>query len=160
MQRRIRQARTDPGPESGVRVHYPDLALCTDTQHGDMVETMRWALATARIGQGGVTADWQPADVFRMATLGGAEAVGMADSIGTLAVGKSADLVLFDSRRPHLRPQINPLGTLVHTGQGRDVEMVMVNGEMLVEDGRLLRADLERICIEADEAARALWARA
>ncbi|MBK1840208.1 amidohydrolase family protein [Azospirillum sp. YIM B02556] len=147
-------------PTPALKAAGVNLALCTDTQHGDMVETMRWALATARIGQGGVTADWQPADVFRMATLGGAEAVGMADRIGTLTVGKCADLVVFDSRRPHLRPQTNPLGTLVHTGQGRDVEMVMVDGETLVEDGRLLRADLERICIKADEAARALWARA
>ncbi|AWJ82504.1 hydrolase (plasmid) [Azospirillum sp. TSH58] len=137
-----------------------NLALCTDTQHGDMVEAMRWALATARIQQGGVTADWQPADVFRMATLGGAQAVGMADEIGTLAVGKKADLVVFDTRRPHLRPLMNPLGTLVHTAQGRDVEMVLVDGETLVEDGRPVRADLNDICIEADKAARALWARA
>ncbi|MBP2296574.1 amidohydrolase family protein [Azospirillum rugosum] len=147
-------------PTPALKAAGVNLALCTDTQHGDMVEAMRWALATARIQQGGVTADWQPADVFRMATLGGAKAVGMADDIGTLAVGKKADLVVFDTRRPHLRPLVNPLGTLVHTGQGRDVEMVLVDGETLVEDGRPVRADLDRICIEADQAARALWARA
>ncbi|MCG5241424.1 amidohydrolase family protein [Azospirillum doebereinerae] len=147
-------------PTPALKAAGVNLALCTDTQHGDMVEAMRWALATARIQQGGVTADWQPADVFRMATLGGARAVGMADEIGTLAVGKKADLVVFDTRRPHLRPLVNPLGTLVHTGQGRDVEMVLVDGETLVEGGRPVRADLEQICIEADKAARALWARA
>lgn len=150
-----RLAPTPKLKEAGV-----NLALCTDTQHGDMVEAMRWALATARIQQGGVTADWQPADVFRMATLGGARAVGMAEEIGTLAVGKAADLVVFDTRRPHLRPLMNPLGTLVHTAQGRDVEMVLVDGETLVEDGRPVHADLNDICIEADKAARALWARA
>ncbi|SMH48335.1 amidohydrolase family protein [Azospirillum agricola] len=147
-------------PTPALKAAGVNLALCTDTQHGDMVEAMRWALATARIRQGGVTADWQPADVFRMATLGGARAVGMADAIGTLAVGKKADLVVFDTRRPHLRPLVNPLGTLVHTGQGRDVEMVLVDGETLVEDGRPVRADLDEICTEADKAARALWARA
>ncbi|MBP2231120.1 5-methylthioadenosine/S-adenosylhomocysteine deaminase [Azospirillum agricola] len=147
-------------PTPALKAAGVNLALCTDTQHGDMVEAMRWALATARIRQGGVTADWQPADVFRMATLGGARAVGMADDIGTLTLGKKADLVVFDTRRPHLRPLVNPLGTLVHTGQGRDVEMVLVDGETLVEDGRPVRADLERICTEADKAARALWARA
>lgn len=147
-------------PTPALKAAGVNLALCTDTQHGDMVEAMRWALATGRIGQGGVTADWQPADVFRMATLGGARAVGMADEIGTLAVGKVADLVVFDARRPHLRPLINPLGTLVHTGRGGDVEMVLVDGETLVEDGRPVRADLEEICTEADKAARALWARA
>ncbi len=147
-------------PTPALKAAGVNLALCTDTQHGDMVEAMRWALATARIQQGGVTADWQPADVFCMATLGGAQAVGMAEDIGTLAVGKKADLVVFDTRRPHLRPLVNPLGTLVHTAQGRDVEMVMVDGETLVEDGRPVRADLDRICTEADKAARALWARA
>jgi len=147
-------------PTPALKAAGVNIALCTDTQHGDMVEAMRWALATARIGQGGVTADWQPADVFRMATLGGARAVGMAGDIGTLAIGKKADLVVLDTRRPHLRPMINPLGTLVHTGQGRDVEMVLVDGETVVDDGRPVRADLERICIEADKAARALWARA
>ncbi|KAA0578344.1 amidohydrolase family protein [Azospirillum sp. B21] len=147
-------------PTPALKAAGVNLALCTDTQHGDMVEAMRWALATGRIGQGGVTADWQPADVFRMATLGGARAVGMADEIGTLAVGKAADLVVFDARRPHLRPLINPLGTLVHTGRGGDVEMVLVEGETLVDGGRPVHADLEEICIEADKAARALWARA
>jgi 5-methylthioadenosine/S-adenosylhomocysteine deaminase len=147
-------------PTPALKAAGVNLALCTDTQHGDMVEAMRWALATGRILQGGVTADWQPADVFRMATLGGARAVGMADEIGTLAVGKAADLVVFDARRPHLRPLTNPLGTLVHTGRGSDVEMVLVDGETLVDGGRPVRADLEEICTEADKAARALWARA
>ncbi|CAO3408928.1 amidohydrolase family protein [Azospirillum largimobile] len=147
-------------PTPALKAAGVNLALCTDTQHGDMVEAMRWALATGRILQGGVTADWQPADVFRMATLGGARAVGMADEIGTLVVGKAADLVVFDTRRPHLRPLINPLGTLVHTGRGGDVEMVLVEGETLVDGGRPVHADLEEICIEADKAARALWARA
>ncbi len=147
-------------PTPALKAAGVNLALCTDTQHGDMVEAMRWALATGRIGQGGVTADWQPADVFRMATLGGARAVGMADEIGTLTVGKAADLVVFDARRPHLRPLINPLGTLVHTGRGGDVEMVLVEGETLVDGGRPVHADLEEICTEADKAARALWARA
>jgi 5-methylthioadenosine/S-adenosylhomocysteine deaminase len=135
-----------------------NIALATDTQHGDMIELMRWALATARIQQGGVDQDWQPHHVFHMATLGGATAIGQADEIGSLAVGKKADLVVFDASRPHLRPHVNPLGTLVHTGQGRDVEMVLVDGEVLVEGGRPTRVDLEEVCFEAERASRALWA--
>lgn len=135
-----------------------NIALATDTQHGDMVELMRWALATARVQEGGVDARWQPHHVFHMATLGGAKAIGQDDEIGSLAVGKKADLVVFDASRPHLRPHVNPVGTLVHTGQGRDVEMVLVDGEVLVEGGRPTRVDLEEICFEAEAAARALWA--
>ena len=92
-----------------------------------------------------------------MATLGGAKALGMADTLGSLAVGKAADLVVFDANRPHLRPHVNPLGNLVHTGQGRDVRIVVVAGEVLVEDGRPTKVDMEAVCAEAEAASRALW---
>ncbi|ABE36648.1 amidohydrolase family protein [Paraburkholderia xenovorans LB400] len=134
-----------------------NLALATDTQHGDMVELMRWALMTARVQEGAVNSDWQPQHAFHMATLGGANAVGMADRIGSLETGKDADLVMFDFGRPHLTPRTNALGTLVHTGQGRDVEMVMVNGSILVEGGRPTRVDMDEICAEAEQVCEALW---
>lgn len=134
-----------------------NIALATDTQHGDMVELMRWALATARVQEGRVGDDWQPRDVFHMATMGGARALGLASEIGSLEVGKAADLVVFDANRPHLRPHVNPLGNLVHTGQGRDVRMVLVEGEVLVEDGLPTRVDMEQVCAEAEAASRALW---
>ena len=53
-----------------------NIALATDTQHGDMVELMRWALVTARVQEGGVDAHWQPHHVFHMATMGGARVLG------------------------------------------------------------------------------------
>ena len=134
-----------------------NIALATDTQHGDMVELMRWALATARVQEGRVDAEWQPHHVFHMATLGGAKALGQDHEIGSLAVGKQADLVVFDATRPHLRPHVNPLGTLVHTGQGRDVRMVLVQGEVLVEDGRPTRVDMDEVCAQAEQASRELW---
>jgi 5-methylthioadenosine/S-adenosylhomocysteine deaminase len=134
-----------------------NLALATDTQHADMVELPRWALMTARVQTGGVDADWQPHHVFEMATLGGARALGLAHAIGSIALGKRADLVVFDARRPHWVPQADPLGTLVHCGQGRDVRHVLVDGELVVEDGRPTRVDLEAVCAEAEAAARQLW---
>ena len=136
-----------------------NIALATDTQHGDMVELMRWALMTARVQEGGVNADWQPGHAFHMATLGGARAVGQDEDIGSLQVGKAADLVMFDFRKPHLTPHTNPLGNLVHTGQGGDVELVMVNGDILVEDGRPTRVDMDRVCAEAEQVCRDLWSR-
>jgi 5-methylthioadenosine/S-adenosylhomocysteine deaminase len=104
-----------------------------------------------------VGADWQPADVFHMATQGGAAAMGMADCLGSLTAGKLADIVLIDAARPHLVPLVNPVGTLVHTGQGRDVDTVIVGGEIVVEGGRLVHADMATICAEAAAAARQLW---
>lgn len=137
-----------------------NIALATDTQHGDMVEVMRWALMTGRVQEGRVSEDWQPHHVFEMATLGGARALGKADQLGSLTVGKLADFVIFDFNRPHLVPDTDPLGTLVHTGQGRDVETVVVNGAFVVEDGRPVYVDAEHLCQQAREVCRDLWAAA
>ncbi|MBX9827211.1 MAG: amidohydrolase family protein [Xanthobacteraceae bacterium] len=134
-----------------------NIALSTDTQHGDMVELMRWALATARVQIGKVDDEWQPRHVFHMATLGGAKALGMDKDLGSIELGKRADLVVFDVQRPHLTPQVDPLGNLVHTAHGRDVSMVIVDGEVLVENGRPTRVDMDEVCREAEQAARELW---
>lgn len=134
-----------------------NLALATDTQHADMVELPRWALMTARVQLGGVDDRWQPRHVFEMATRGGARALGLDHEIGSLEAGKRADLVVFDARRPHWVPRADPLGTLVHCGQGRDVRHVLVDGELVVEDGRPTRVDLDEVLADAETAARALW---
>lgn len=139
---------------AGARV-----ALATDNMHGDMIECMRWALAAGRLQEGAVNEFWQSSDVFHMATLGAAEAMGRAHDLGSLTVGKKADIVLFDFRRAHLTPALNPLGTLVHTGQGRDVAMVIVDGRIVVEDGHATLVDEERIRLEGASAAKRLWTR-
>jgi 5-methylthioadenosine/S-adenosylhomocysteine deaminase len=68
--------------------------------------------------------------------------------------------VAFDFRRPHLVPCIDPVGNLVHTAQGRDVEHVWVDGEQVVASGRPVKADLETILADAQAASKALWQRA
>jgi 5-methylthioadenosine/S-adenosylhomocysteine deaminase len=54
-------------------------------------------------------------------------------------------------------PLVDPLGNLVHSGQGRDVSMVMVAGEVLVEDGLPTKVDMEEVCREAESVGRDLW---
>ena len=147
-------------PTPALRRAGARIALATDNMHADMVEVMRWALAVARVQVGGVTDDWQPADALRMATLEGAAAMGLADRLGSIEVGKQADLVVFDFRKVHLRPVTNPLGNLVHVAQGGDVELVTVAGDIVIEHGTATRVDEERIRHEADRAAAALWDRA
>lgn len=137
-----------------------NLALSTDNMHADMVELMRWALASGRLQEGRITDAWQPEKVFEAATIGGARALGLEAEIGSLTVGKRADLVLFDFRRPHLRPLTNVLGTLVHTAQGRDVDMVIVEGELVVAGGEPLRVNKMAVLEAAEKAAAALWRRA
>jgi 5-methylthioadenosine/S-adenosylhomocysteine deaminase len=136
------------------------LALGTDNMHADMIEVMRWALVIGRIQEGRITDDWQPTTALRMATLEGARAMGVDRDLGSLVAGKKADLVAVDFRRPHLTPMTSALGNLVHTAHGRDVEMVMVDGRMVVEGGRATLVDEEEVRRTAADAARALWRRA
>lgn len=147
-------------PTVKLRAAGARLALGTDNMHADMVEVMRWALAMGRVQEGKVGDTWQPKDVLRMATMEGARAMGLEGEIGSLEAGKKADLAVLDFRRPHLYPAINPTGTLVHTGQGRDVEMVIVDGTIVVQDFDLVLSRIESIISEGTKAADALWARA
>jgi 5-methylthioadenosine/S-adenosylhomocysteine deaminase len=127
--------------------------------HGDMVETMRWALVAGRLQEQGVTDFWSSHDVFHMATLGAAHSMGRAHDLGSLTAGKKADVVLFDMRRAHLTPSFNPVGTLVHLAHGRDVRTVIVDGRVVVEDGRATLVDQEAILREGEAACRRLWQR-
>jgi 5-methylthioadenosine/S-adenosylhomocysteine deaminase len=140
---------------AGVR-----LALGTDNLTQDMAEAMRWALAVARVQLGAVSPDWQPRDAFAMATAAGARALGVAHELGRLAPGYLADLVVFDFRRAHLTPLLDPLGTLVHDASGRDVEHVFVDGRQVVQGGEATLVDGHRIRAEAQAVAEAVWARA
>ncbi len=147
-------------PTSALRRAGAHLTLGTDNMHADMVEVLRWALAIGRLQEGGVDDFWQPNDVLRMATIDGARAMGLGDELGSIEPGKRADLVAFDFRRPHLVPCVNPVGNLVHVGQGRDVEHVWVDGVQVVDGGRPTQADLDTILADAQQASLALWKRA
>ena len=141
--------------KAGVRI-----ALATDNLTQDMTEAMRWALAVARIQLGSVSTDWQPQHVFDMATTTGAQVLGQSDRLGRLKEGYLADVNVFDFRRPHLTPLLDPLGTLVHDGFGRDVEHVFVDGRQVVADGEPTLVDGARIRAEAQAASERLWSRA
>ncbi|MCA1770441.1 MAG: amidohydrolase family protein [Halomonas sp.] len=147
-------------PTTRLRAAGANLAIATDNMHADMVEVMRWALIMGRVQEGEINDTWQPHHVLEMATINGARALGLGAELGSLTPGKRADLVVFDFRRPHLVPLINALGNLVHTAQGRDVEMVVCNGRIVVEDGDLCLADTPLLLADAQHAAEALWTRA
>jgi cytosine/adenosine deaminase-related metal-dependent hydrolase len=73
---------------------------------------------------------------LEMATIQGARALGLEHEIGSLEVGKKADIVLFDSRRSEWRPLLNPVNNLVYNADGRSVHTVIVDGEVRIEDGK------------------------
>lgn len=82
-----------------------------------------------------------PETGLEMATVNGAKAVRMQQRIGAIEVGKEADIVLFDTRRPEWQPLINPLANLVYSATGDSVRDVFVAGEQVVCGGRLTRID-------------------
>jgi len=146
-------------PTSALRRAGAPIALATDAMHMDMIESMRWALANGRVQEGCVSEFWQPSHVVAMATAAGARAMGLGGEIGRVETGYRADLVAVNLDRPHVRPVRSPLGSLVHTAQGRDVAHVFVNGQHAVDAGVATRVDSERVVRDAEDAARALWSR-
>jgi 5-methylthioadenosine/S-adenosylhomocysteine deaminase len=89
---------------------------------------------------------------LEMATIGGAKALGMADEIGSLEVGKKADVILVDLTGAHLRPINNIVNNLVYSASAPgDVKTVIIDGEIVVEDRKLLRCDQQAVLAEAEE---------
>ncbi len=91
--------------------------------------------------------------VLEMATLNGAKALGLGDEIGSLEIGKKADLVLHDTDRPEWRPLLDVVAQLVWSADGRGVHSVWVDGRRVVENYRCTLVDEARLYAEAQEAA-------
>jgi 5-methylthioadenosine/S-adenosylhomocysteine deaminase len=95
-------------------------------------------------------------EVLRMATLGGAEVLGLEKNIGSLTPGKNADIIVLDPSGVNFAPKWDWLSQIVFNGQPPNVEYVFVNGRMLKEKGRLLRVSEEDIVAAAELAAERL----
>ncbi|NPA58268.1 MAG: amidohydrolase [Aquificae bacterium] len=85
-----------------------------------------------------------------MATRWGAEAVNMGDKIGSLEIGKYADVVLFDFTKPHLNPVYDPYTQIVYSAKGTDVDTVVVAGQLKVLEGKVLPLDREELLEKAN----------
>lgn len=82
---------------------------------------------------------------FEMATVSGAKTMLMEDQIGSIEVGKKADLVLHDTDRPEWRPLLNVMNQLVWSADGRGVHTVIIDGKVVVENGHCTTIDEERL---------------
>jgi 5-methylthioadenosine/S-adenosylhomocysteine deaminase len=137
--------------EAGARI-----TLATDTKSHDLFETMRAALAINRVQGGGRAIDARAA--LRWATAGGAAALGLAGEVGALAPGMKADVILLDADAPNLRPIVDGVSLLVHAGVGANVRSVIVDGRVLMDDGRPTRFDADQVIAGAQDVATRLWA--
>jgi 5-methylthioadenosine/S-adenosylhomocysteine deaminase len=91
--------------------------------------------------------------LVRMATINGAKALGIDSQLGSLEVGKRADIVMLDADAPSLTPSFDPYGTIAYAASRAEVDTVLVGGEAVVSRGRLLTVppDLgERVAVAAE----------
>jgi len=88
-------------------------------------------------------------DVVRAATIEGARALGIGDRIGTVEVGKEADLIALDLRAPHLVPVHDPYTSVVFSAGRSDVRHVLVAGTPVVIDGQPTRVDADEVMTTA-----------
>ena len=143
--------------ERGVRV-----ALGSDSANSsnylDPVRAMNLAAIAVKDARRNVRL--VPAEqALEMATLLGARALGLGDEIGSIEVGKKADLVLFDTHRAEWSAVFDPVNNLVYSADGRSVRTVVADGKVVVDDFRPLFVDEARVSDRVQELGEALLAR-
>ena len=142
--------------EAGVRI-----AMGTDNNNTDMLHVMKTAISMERIQRNDEIPGTlpQPEDMLADAAGGGSQAVNQPTMIGSLEVGKKADLLVLDVMKPHLTPAGRILSAWIHNGQPSDIESVMVDGRFVMRDHRVTTLDEEAIMEEAYRVGERVWGR-
>jgi cytosine/adenosine deaminase-related metal-dependent hydrolase len=123
-----------------------------------MFNEMRLAAIIQKPQHGPTTMDAR--SVFRMATIGGAKAVGMEDKIGSIEVGKKADLAILNLYNFHTFPSfdVDPISRIVYSATRADVETTIIDGEIVMDHGLLKTVDKEVVLHEANRSIQRLLA--
>ncbi len=148
-------------PIPALRAAGCPIALGTDNNTTDVFEVMRIALLTERVRREDERPGLlpQPEDILADATEGGARAVNQEKRLGTLEVGKQADLLVVDTLRPYLVPAGRIVSAWIHSGHPADIESVMVDGQFVMRKGKVLTMDEESVIREADAVGRRIWSK-
>ncbi len=96
--------------------------------------------------------------VLKMATINGAKALGLEDRIGSIEPGKSADIIIVDTKKPHLAPMHSYYSQLVYAASGADVKTSIIGGRVVMHDRELLLVDLPSIMQEVRSIAKLIGA--
>lgn len=97
---------------------------------------------------------------LEFATINGAKALGLGNEIGSIEVGKKADIILVNLKKANLTPLTNPVSHMVYAARGTDVDTVIVDGKVLMENRQLRTLDLEEVLKFANEETRKLFTKA
>jgi 5-methylthioadenosine/S-adenosylhomocysteine deaminase len=123
---------------------------CASNNNLDMIKEMGTAARLHKVARLDPTL-MDAQSVVRMATIEGAKVLGMEKQIGSLEPGKKADVIVLDLNKPHLTPLYNVYSHLVYAASGADVDMVVINGQVVMENRRLLTIDEEEVMRKVGE---------
>ncbi|MDW7674549.1 MAG: amidohydrolase [Bacillota bacterium] len=112
----------------------------------DMLEEMRTAALLHKVNSQDPTI-LSSYEALYMATMGGAKALGINNKVGSIEVGKRADIVLFDFEKPHLYPKHQVLANLVYAAQAGDVDTVLVDGNIIIQDSKPVNLNEKEIMV-------------
>ena len=132
------------------------VGMGSDNMAEDMVEVMRAALFHERVRRNDEM-NPQPEDVLEWGTIGGARTLGLADKLGSLEVGKKADLFMIDFRKAHLVPTLRIVSSFIHNGISSDVTDVMVDGEWVMQGSSIKTINESEVIEQAEEIGHRVW---
>ncbi len=130
-----------------------DGPACNSNQ--DIIQSMKFAACLHKVNKldpAIITAQ----DVLEMATINGAKALGLERDIGSLEVGKKADIIIVDMEKPHIAPVHDPVASLVYCANGSDVETVIIDGEIVMEQRRMKTIDEQKVIRRSNEVSQRL----
>lgn len=108
----------------------------------DMFEEMHLAAMLSSVSNMDPMAT-TPYQILEMATINGAKALGIDDKVGSLEVGKEADIILIDINKSHLTPLNDPFSALIYSTKSTDVDTVFCQGELLMKNRELKTIDID-----------------
>ena len=138
------------------------VSLGTDAgNNSNIVETLRALYLAAVIYKDARqnTSMVSAESAVEMATIKGAESLGLSRDVGSIEAGKKADLVLFDTMRPEWRTLFNPVNSLVYNADGRSVHTVLVDGKIVVEDHQPVFVNEKKLIEKVQELGEGLLSR-
>ena len=154
----MNQFRGEVAPIQEMRAKGMQVGLGIDNYFSDYFEVLRSCLASARIWAHDPEILSAP-EVLALGTIDAARVLGLDQEIGSIEPGKKGDLQLVNMQRLGLTPVNDPVTTLVYHGHAKDVDMVLVDGEVVVSDGMVRTADQDDLVVRAGDAADAAWKR-
>ncbi len=154
----MNQFRGEVAPIQAMRAKGMQVGLGIDNYFSDYFEVLRSCLASARI-QAHDPEILSAHEALALGTIEAARVLGLDEEIGSIEPGKKADLQMVNMRRLGLTPVNDPVTTLVYHGHAKDVDMVLIDGKVVVAEGVVQSADEEDLVSRAGLAADAAWTR-